>query len=110
MRSRLARIVRKALKYFGIAVVLALLILIAAVAATLTVDLGPTARTYAERAGSSYLKRPIHIGALAIHIARGRVLLDDLTIGGLRESDRPFFTAKRLSVSLDWSHALRRRP
>src|SRR5262245_59604835 len=104
------RRVRKTLKYVGLAVVVALVLLLAAVAATLTVDLGPTARTYAERAGSDWLKRPVHIGGLAIHIARGRVLVEDVAIGGIHPEDRPFFTASRISVSLDWAHALRRRP
>ena len=101
---------RKIFKYAALAVVLAILVLIGTVAATLTLDLGPTARTYAERAGSNYLKRPVHIGRLAIHVARGRVLVEDVSIGGLHAEDRPFFTASRISVSLDWARAFRRRP
>jgi hypothetical protein len=77
---------------------------------TLTIDLGPAVRAAAERAGSSRLKRPVHIGRLSIHLLRGRVLLEDFAIDGRSAGDTPFFTAKQLSVSLDWSKAIARRP
>ena len=93
----------KALRYVGLAFTLATAMLAAAIVATLTIDLGPRVRGLAERLGSKQLKRPIHIGRLEIHLLRGRVVLDDFSIDGLKPTDRPFFTARRLSVSLDWS-------
>ncbi|MGH9410473.1 MAG: hypothetical protein ACRD1V_13575, partial [Vicinamibacterales bacterium] len=84
----------------------ALAILIAIVAgllvASLTIDLGPAARNYAERAGSNYLDRPIHIGRLSIVLRTGQFEVDDLVIEGLKPTDRPFLTAKRVYVNLPW--------
>jgi hypothetical protein len=92
------------------AVKLTIAILAAAVVASLTIDLGPSVRELGERRGSEQLKRPIHIGRLSIHILRGSVILDDFRIDGLTAGDRPFFTAKRLELGLDWSTVFRRRP
>lgn len=92
------------------AIKLASAILAAAVVASLTVDLGPSVRELGERRGSEQLKRPIHIGRLSIHILRGSVVLDDFRIDGVQPGDRPFFTAKRLELGLDWSTVFRRRP
>src|SRR5436190_6786908 len=85
---------------------LAAAILAAAIVATLTIDLGPRVRGYAERIGSRQLERPIHINRLEIHLLRGRVVVDDFSIDGLHPTDRPFFAAKHLSISLDWSTVL----
>ena len=75
-------------------------LLAAAIVTSLTVDLGPVgAGTGPRREGSKYIERPLHIGALRIHLLSGQVLVEDLTIDGLHDGDRPFFTAKRLSVS-----------
>jgi hypothetical protein len=82
---------------------LAASILAAAMVATLTIDLGPRVRGYAEEIGSKQLKRPIHIDRLEIHLLRGRVVVDGFSIEGLKPTDRRFFTANHLSVSLDWS-------
>jgi hypothetical protein len=92
------------------AVKLTIAILAAAVVASLTIDLGPSLRQYAERGGSAQLKRPIHIGRLSVHILRGSFVLDDFQIDGAEPGDRPFFTAKRLEIGLDWSTAIRRQP
>ena len=85
-------------------------ILAVAIVSTLTLDLGPSVRALAERGASAQLKRPVHIGPLKILMARGLVEVNGFTIEGLQPTDRPFFTAKRLVVSLDWSGVLRRRP
>ena len=85
-------------------------ILSAAIISSLTIDLGPRLRERAEREGSRFLERQVQIGRLSLHIARGRVLLEDFTIGGSRPGDRPFFTASTLSLSLNWANVLRRRP
>ncbi len=61
-------------------------------------------------AGLSQLKRPIHIGALHLKLFRGQVEISDLVVEGLTPQDRPFFTAKRLAVTLDWSRMPALRP
>ena len=85
-------------------------LLAAAVVVSLTIDLGPSVRGLAERRGSEYLERPIHIGSLSIHVLTGRVIVENLAIDGLHDGDRPFFTAKRIAVALDWLPALARKP
>ena len=81
-------------------------VLIAIVAAlivsTLVIDLGPAVKTRAEDAGSKYLERPMHIGKLGIHLGRGAFQVDDLVIEGLKPTDRPFLTAKRIFVYMPW--------
>src|SRR5580765_1567924 len=90
------------LRYVGIGLASVLAILAIAVFVSLRIDLGPSLRALAERQGSSQLKRPVHIGALSIRIARGRFEIDDFSIEGVNPGDRPFFAAKQLSISLDW--------
>src|SRR5262245_28397997 len=72
--------------------------------------MGPALRALAEREGSRAMTRAIHIGGLKLRVARGRIEVDDFAIDGRDPRDRPFFTAKRLSVSLDWSGLLSSRP
>jgi translocation and assembly module TamB len=102
-RHRLVRYAR-----FGVSAAAATLA--AAVVATLTVNLGPAVREYAEQQASSQIERPIHIGRLSIQILTGHVVLEDFTIEGLHPGDRPFFSAGRLSVALDWHGLFRRHP
>jgi hypothetical protein len=85
-------------------------VLVAALVASLTIDLGPSVRALGERQASRQLKRPVHIGKLSIHVLRGRILVEDFSIGGLEPQDRPFFTARHLSLGLDWLSAFRRVP
>ena len=107
----LARLRRqRALRYVGFCLALVAVILASAVVSTLTVDIGPYWRAAAEAEGSRRLNRPVHIGRLGIHLARGRVVAEDLSIDGRQPGDRPFFAAKLLSVSLDWSRAVQSRP
>jgi hypothetical protein len=82
----------------------------AAIVVSVTVDLGPIARPYAELYGSRYLERAIHLGSLSIHLLSGRVEVGNLTIDGLHRGDRPFFAAKRIAVSIDWLPALALKP
>lgn len=89
---------------------MAAVLLAVAVVSTLTVDLGPSVRALAEREGARRIERPLHIGRLGIHLLRGRVVVEQLQIDGVRPGDRPFFVADRLSVSLDWSKVLRPTP
>ncbi len=104
LRSHTAiRVSRRAAKF-------TIAILAAAVVASLTIDLGPSLRQLAERGGTAQLKRPIHIGRLSVHLLRGSFVLDDFQIDGVNPGDRPFFSAKRLELGLDWSTIFRRRP
>jgi hypothetical protein len=100
----------KVLKYVSLSLTILIAILAAAIVSTVTVDLGPAARGFAERAGSERLKRGVRIGGLQIHLATGHVVVRDIEIDGRRPEDEPFFTARELSVSLDWTTAMRRRP
>ena len=92
----------------GLATLVALLA--AAVVVSLTMDLGPHVRRIAEERASDYLERPVHIGRLSIHVFTGKYVVDDLRIDGVRPADRPFFTAKRLAVAMDWGPAFAARP
>jgi hypothetical protein len=98
------------LKYVAYGGAMLIALLAAAVVASVTLDLGPAVRARAERAGSEYLERGLHIGSLKIHLITGKVLVENLAIDGLHEGDRPFFSAKHIAVSLDWLPALRRKP
>src|SRR5262249_25059064 len=106
LRLRHHWIVRRTRLMLSIAAVL----LATVVVSTLTVDLGPELRGLAERQGSRYMKRTLHIGGLRIRLINGHFEIDDLVIEGLQPSDRPFFTAKRLSLAIDWSGLIGRRP
>lgn len=75
-----------------------------------TYDLGPQLRERAEREGSSYLRRPLHIGRLSATIVPGVFIVEDVVIEGLRPEDRPFLTAKRIRVGFPWWSIFRRTP
>jgi hypothetical protein len=77
-------------------VIVVSVILAVALMTTFTVDLGPSLRERAERAASGYMGRPMHIGALRIHLGRGQFELSDVRIEGLTPEARPFFTARRI--------------
>ena len=77
-------------------------IVAALVVTSLSIDLGPGLKKKAEDAGSKFLDRPMHIGALKIHLGRGAIELDDLVIEGLEPADRPFLTARRVFVNVPW--------
>jgi hypothetical protein len=106
--SRLRRL--RFLRHVAIAATSTIVILAIAIFVSLRIDLGPSLRALAERQGSTQLRRPIHIGGLSIRVARGRFEVDDFSIEGLKPTDRPFFAAKKLSISLDWGLAFQRRP
>jgi hypothetical protein len=105
-RLRASRVVR----YVGLSLSLVVALLAAAIVASLTIDLGPLVRAKAEDAGSKYIERPLHIGALKIRLLTGKVLVEDLRIDGVHPGDRPFFTAKQIAVALDWVPAFARQP
>jgi hypothetical protein len=68
----------------------------------LTVDLGPKLKARAETEGSKYLKRPMHIGRLKSKLIPGVFVVEDLTIEGLNPNDRPFLTARQITVWVPW--------
>src|SRR5918993_1436960 len=63
-----------------------------------TVDLGPSVRARAEREGSRFIQRPIHIGRLSAKVTPGVFVVEDLVIEGLQPTDRPFLRAKKIQV------------
>ena len=84
-------------------------ILSVAFVTSVSVDLGPALRRQAETAGSNFMKRPMHIGRLSIHLWRGVFVVEDFVIDGLTPGARPFLTAKRIDVSMPWSSLVNRR-
>jgi hypothetical protein len=100
----------KVFRFASFTTTLAIALVAAAIVVTLTVDLGPIAKGYAEKYGSRFIERPLHLGSLTIHLFSGRVTISDLRIDGLHEGDRPFFTAKSLVIQLDWRRAFSLKP
>jgi translocation-and-assembly-module (TAM) inner membrane subunit TamB-like protein len=79
-----------------------------AIATFFTVDLGPSLRQLAEREGSKFIERPMHIGRLSAKVRPGVFVVEDLVIEGLRPTDRPFLKAKKIEVVLPWWTIFRR--
>jgi len=100
----------RAVRFASFTTTLAIALVAAAIVVTLTVDLGPIAKGYAEKYGSRYIDRPLHLGSLTIHLFSGRVTIGDLRIDGLHPGDRPFFTAKSLVIQLDWRPGFALKP
>jgi hypothetical protein len=102
LTKRTRRIVRATVVTFACALAVAFV-------TSLTVDLGPSLRARAETAGSNFLKRPMHIGYLGVHLWRGNFVVEDLRIDGLTPKSRPFLVAKHIDVSMPWSTLFTRR-
>jgi hypothetical protein len=87
-------------RFFGVALALIAALLVS----VLTIDLGRIdwLRQQAEKRGTDYLKRPIHIGGISIGLLPGKFVLRDVTIEGTPDS-RPFFTVKRIEVNVSWT-------
>jgi hypothetical protein len=100
----------RVLRYLSFSLTMLVALLAAAVVVSVTVDLGPSVRALAEREGTKYIERGLHIGTLRIHLFTGKVLVEDLRIDGLHQGDRPFFTAKQIAVGLDWLPVFSRKP
>lgn len=81
---------------------LVLAVVVGLLVSVLTVDLGPGLRARAEEAGSRFLERPLHIGRLSSRLIPGVFVVEDLMIEGLTPQDRPFLTAKKITVRLPW--------
>jgi hypothetical protein len=86
-----------------------LAVVIGILVSVLTVDLGPNLRARAEREGSKYLERPMRIGRLSARLLPGVFVVEDLVIEGLTPQDRPFLTAKTITVRLPWWTAFTRK-
>ena len=76
---------------------------------TISSDLGPALRSQAEEQGTRYLERPLHIGSMQVRLWDGSYIFEDLMIEGLKPESIPFFTAKRIVVSMPWSTLFNRR-
>lgn len=102
--------VRKSARYLSVGLMLVAAIIAVAIVGSLTVDLGPAARRALETQGSKYIERPMRMGRLSIHVLTGKYVIEDIVIDGLHPGDRPFFTAKRISIAMDWATAMRQHP
>ena len=91
-----------------IAVVIVAILIATVLVSTIAVDLGPSLRARAEREGSKWLDRPMHIGRLGVQIGRGRFVIEDLRIEGVTPDAPAWLTAKRISISLTWNAIFRR--
>jgi translocation and assembly module TamB len=79
------------------------------VVSLLTVDLGPSLRQRAEREASKQIQRPMRIGRLSARMLPGVFVIEDVMIEGLNPQDRPFLTAKTITVRLPWWTAFTRK-
>lgn len=74
----------------------------------ITIDLGPELRDRAERAGSNYLERPLHIESLHVELWSGRFVANTVVIEGVTPESTPFLRADRVFVSVPWRALLTR--
>ncbi len=94
---------RPAWRRYGLGIMALVVALAAGLLVTFfTVDLGPSLRARAEREGSKYLERPLHIGRLSAKITPGVFVVEDLVIEGLEPAHRPFLRAKQIEVVVPW--------
>ena len=103
--------VKRAVRFCRVVAMVAAAILAVAIVTSVMIDLGgclADLRARAERAGSDYLDRPMHIGGLHFRLYRGTFVVEDLSIEGLQPGDRPFLRAKRIEVGISWPALLNR--
>jgi TamB, inner membrane protein subunit of TAM complex len=93
---------RRVLRTVRIAIAIVTAIAAAALVTLFTIDLGPELRARAEREGSKFIERPMHIGRLSAKLRPGVFVVEDLVIEGLTPQDRPFLTAKKITVEVPW--------
>src|SRR6476660_1219273 len=84
-------------------------IVVGAFVAVFSIDLGPSLRARAEQEGSKFIDRPMHIGRLSARLTPGVFVIDNLMIEGLTPQDRPFLTARRITVEVPWWTAFSRK-
>ena len=91
------------------AIVMVLAVTLAVVlASVVSIDLGPSLKAQAERGARAWLDRTMRIGRLSVLLGRGRFVLEDVVIDGMREGEEPWLVAKRIEVSLTWGALLGR--
>ena len=103
--TRFSRAVHRHVRAVWIGVAVALAVVLVSV---ITIDLGPAVRLRAERAGSNWLDRPLHIGRLGIRLGLGQFVVEDLRIDGLNPGDEPSLVARHIEVGLTWGALLHR--
>ncbi len=103
--ARTRRLRRVLLRLFAVVVAIVAAVLIT----VLTFDLGPDLREMAEREGTKYMERPMHIGRLSAKLTPGVFVIEDLLIEGLTPTDRPFLKAKKIEVRVPWWTAISRK-
>lgn len=91
----------------AIVIVLAVALAVALVS-VVSIDLGPALKARAEQAGGNWLERRMHIGRLGVHLGRGRFVVEDLVIEGMRDGEEPWLVAKRIELSLTWGALVHR--
>ena len=76
---------------------------------TISADVGPALRRQAEEQGSRYMERRLHIGNMHVVLWNGSYIFEDVMIEGLKPESIPFFTAKRIVLSMPWRTLFNRR-
>ncbi len=99
----------RVLRYAKIAIAVVVAVLAGVFVAVFTVDLGPSLRKRAETEGSKFIQRPMHIGRLSARLTPGVFVIEDLVIEGLTPQDRPFLTARKITVEVPWWTAFSRK-
>ena len=99
-------VTERARRYLRLAVVAVAVLLAVALVSAFTVDLGPSLKPLAEIYGSRFIKRPMHIGRLSVHLWRGSFVFEDFSIEGLTSQGRPFLKAHRIALSMQWAPLL----
>jgi hypothetical protein len=94
---------KRGIRRWALLVLAILVAIIAGVVVTFfSVDVGPWLKDVAEREGSKYLERPMHIGRLSAKFTPGEFLVENLVIEGREPADRPFMKAKQITVKVPW--------
>jgi hypothetical protein len=90
-------------------VIVCAVILAVTIVTTISADLGPVLKRQAEVQGTRFMERPLHIGSMHVRLWDGAYVFEDLMIEGLDPDSIPFFTAKRIVLSMPWSTLFNRR-
>ncbi len=88
--------------------VVALAVLAGLVVTAFSIDLGPRLKGLAERQGTKYLERPLHIGGIRALVGRGEFEFTDVVIESTTPADVPFLRVASIRVSVPWWTVFRR--
>ena len=98
--------IRRRLRHVAYSGLILVALIVGVIATTLTIDLGSLfggiIKDYAEIYGSKAIERPLRIGRLALRVGRGDFVVENLRIDGVKPTDVPFFTAKRILIAFPW--------